>query len=68
MLIHSADPASFWKPKDKNNERWLELKQKPNRYRNPELSLFESIIAEQHNVFENIQDYIYKRSPWLDGK
>ena len=53
MLIHSADPASFWKPKDKNNERWLELKQKPNRYRNPELfPSFESIIAEQHNVFE----------------
>ena len=53
VLIHSADPASFWKPKDKNNERWLELKQKPNRYRNPELfPSFESIIAEQHNVFE----------------
>ena len=53
VLIHSADPASFWKPKDKNNERWLELKQKPNRYRNPALfPSFESIIAEQHNVFE----------------
>ena len=53
VLIHSADPALFWKPKDKNNERWLELKQKPNRYRNPELfPSFESIIAEQHNVFE----------------
>lgn len=53
VLIHSADPASFWKPKDKNNERWLELKQKPNRYRNPDLfPSFESIIAEQHSVFE----------------
>ena len=53
VLIHSADPASFWKPKDKNNERWLELKQKPNRYRNPDLvPSFESIIGEQHNVFE----------------
>ena len=53
VLIHSADPASFWKPKDKNNERWLELKQKPNRYRNPDFfPSFESIIAEQHNVFE----------------
>lgn len=53
VLIHSADPASFWKPKNKNNERWLELKQKPNRYRNPALfPSFESIIAEQHNVFE----------------
>ena len=53
VLIHSADPASFWKPKDKNNERWLELKQKPSRYRNPDFfPSFESIIAEQHNVFE----------------
>ena len=53
VLIHSADPALFWKPKDNNNERWLELKQKPNRYRNPDLfPSFESIIAEQHNVFE----------------
>ena len=53
VLIHSADPALFWKPKDKNNERWLELKQKPNRYRNPDFfPSFESIIAEQHNVFE----------------
>ena len=53
VLIHSADPASFWKAKDKNNERWLELKQKPNRYRNPALfPSFESIISEQHNVFE----------------
>ena len=60
VLIHSADPASFWKPKDKNNERWLELKQKPNRYRNPDLfPSFESIIAEQHNVFEKHPNTIF---------
>ena len=53
VLIHSAEPASFWKPKDKNNERWLELKQKPSRYRDPaKVPSFESIIAEQHRVFE----------------
>lgn len=53
VLIHSAEPASFWKPKDKYNERWLELKQKPNRYRDPEkVPSFESILAEQHHVFE----------------
>ena len=52
VLIHSAEPASFWKPKDKNNERWLELKQKPSRYRDPEkVPSFESILAEQHDVF-----------------
>ena len=53
VLIHSAEPASFWLPKDKNNERWLELKQKPSRYRDPsKVPSFESILAEQHKVFE----------------
>lgn len=53
VLIHSAEPASFWLPKDKNNERWLELKQKPSRYRDPKkVPSFESILAEQHRVFE----------------
>jgi len=52
VLIHSAEPPSFWKPKDKNNERWLELKQKPGRYRDPaKVPSFASIIAEQHDVF-----------------
>ena len=31
VLIHSADPASFWKPHDETNERWLELKLKSSR-------------------------------------
>jgi predicted TIM-barrel fold metal-dependent hydrolase len=52
VLIHSGEPASFWMPKDKKNERWLELKQYPSRYRNPEkLPSFDSIMAEQHAVF-----------------
>ncbi len=29
VLIHSGEPASFWAPKDRFNERWLELRQKP---------------------------------------
>lgn len=52
VLIHSAEPNSFWNPKDKNNERWLELKQEPDRYRDPKkYPTFEEIIAEQHHVF-----------------
>ena len=52
VLIHSGEPASFWNPKDKFNERWLELRQKPNRYRDPEINpSFEEVIAEQHDVF-----------------
>ena len=60
ILIHSAEPASFWKPKDKFNERWLELKQKPNRYLNPKkYPTFESILSEQHHVFEKHPNTIF---------
>lgn len=52
VLIHSGEPNSFWKPKDKYNERWLELKQEPGRYRDPKkLPSFDSIMSEQHHVF-----------------
>ena len=52
VLIHTGEPASFWHPKDKFNERWLELRQKPNRYRDPETNpSFEEVLAEQHDIF-----------------
>jgi len=52
VLIHSGEPNSFWNPKDKHNERWLELKQEPSRYKDPkENPSFEEIMAEQHRVF-----------------
>lgn len=52
VLIHSADPKSFWDPMDKDNERWLELKLRPRRKRGPnDPAPFEQLMAEQHNVF-----------------
>ncbi len=52
VLIHSGEPSPFWSPKDKYNERWLELKQEPGRYRPADkYPSFEQIIAEQHHVF-----------------
>lgn len=52
ILIHTGEPSSFWNPKDKYNERWLELRQKPGRYRSPEeYPPFEEIMAEQHDLF-----------------
>lgn len=52
VLIHSGEPNSFWNPKDKHNERWLELKQEPGRYRDPKkYPSFEEVMAEQHHVF-----------------
>ena len=53
VLIHSADPKSFWDPFDKDNERWLELKTHPRRKReadNP--APFEQIMNEQYSMFK----------------
>ena len=54
VLIHSADPFQFWQDKDGQNERWFELKEKPNRYYGDSdfIPPFEYIIKEQHTVFE----------------
>lgn len=52
VLIHSADPPSFWQAHDENNERWLELKLRPGRKRGPDNPApFETIIAEAHDIF-----------------
>ena len=54
VLIHSADPFQFWLPKDNQNERWFELKEKPGRFYgdNSFIPPFEEIIKEQHTIFE----------------
>lgn len=53
VLIHSADPRSFWEPLDSLNERWLELKLRPNRKREADdPASWEQIIQEQHNIFK----------------
>ena len=51
VLIHVGDPAQFWLPHDKYNERWLELKQRPNRKRDGSPT-FEELIQEQVNVYK----------------
>lgn len=53
VLIHAADPKSFWDDMDSDNERWLELKTHPRRKRNDtDPAPWEQIIQEQHNVFK----------------
>jgi predicted TIM-barrel fold metal-dependent hydrolase len=52
VLIHTADPAPFWSPQDARNERWLELKERPERKRDPETEpSWEQLLREQHTVF-----------------
>jgi predicted TIM-barrel fold metal-dependent hydrolase len=54
VLIHSADPKSFWDDYDADNERWLELKTHPRRKRGATDPVpWEQIIEEQHNMFKN---------------
>ena len=53
VLIHAADPKSFWEDMDSDNERWLELKTHPRRKRSAtDPAPWEQIIQEQHNVFK----------------
>ena len=53
VLIHSADPKSFWDDFDKDNERWLELKTHPRRKRSDTNPVsWDQIMNEQHNMFK----------------
>jgi predicted TIM-barrel fold metal-dependent hydrolase len=52
VLIHTADPAPFWEPKDARNERLQELVEHPNRWwGGRDAPPWEQLIAEQTNVF-----------------
>ena len=55
ILIHSGEPESFWFDKDKYNERWLELRQKPGRYmgNSNKYPTYKEVISEQHDIFED---------------
>jgi len=54
VLIHTADPASFFDPIDLTNERWLELALFPDRrYQDPSLPRFEELAAERDRLFAN---------------
>jgi uncharacterized protein len=53
VIIHTADPKSFWDPLDRYNERWLELKTHAGRKRtNNDPVPFDSLMREQHAVFK----------------
>ena len=69
VLIHSADPFQFWLPKDNQNERWFELKEKPGRFYgdNSFIPPFDEIIKEQHTIFErhNNTTFINAHFGWM---
>ena len=52
VLIHVGEPSAFFDPWDKYNERWLELKQFPQRARPPsKYPPFETLITERNRLF-----------------
>jgi len=52
VLIHTGEPAPFWMDKDENNERLLELIEKPDRYRDPKIyPSWQEVMGEQHDIF-----------------
>jgi predicted TIM-barrel fold metal-dependent hydrolase len=53
VLIHTADPKSFWDPMDEKNERWLELATRPGRKKNgaTDTVSWQQLIDEQHRMF-----------------
>jgi len=60
VLIHSGEPASFWQPKDRNNERFFELIEKPGRYRDPDVvPPWEQVMAGHFNVFRRHPQTIF---------
>lgn len=65
VLIHVAEPAEFFQPQDRFNERWLELKLRPGRKRPPEPS-FETLIGERDRMMMRHPgvNFIYAHMGW----
>ena len=60
VLIHTADPKSFWDPVDEHNERWLEVTTHPDRsYYNKGLPSWDSLMAQQHRMFKKHPNTIF---------
>ena len=52
VLIHIAEPSAFFDPWDKNNERWEELREFPQRARPPsKYPPFETLMTERNHLF-----------------
>ena len=67
VMIHTADPKPLFDPMDKYNERWLELRQRPNRGEGGTGLSWDQVIGEQHNlVAKNPKTtFIFAHMGWL---
>jgi len=70
VLIHTAEPPSFFDPVDKYNERWLELKRFPSRARSPEYYPgWQTLLDEQYRLFARHPNTVFINAHlgWLGG-
>ncbi|MEM7626715.1 MAG: amidohydrolase family protein [Planctomycetota bacterium] len=52
VLIHTADPVAFFKPVDEKNERWLQLKRRPNwSFYGGDFPARDELLAARNRVF-----------------
>lgn len=70
VLIHTGEPRSFFEPQDAHNERWLELKQFPQRARPPDrFRTWDQVMGEQHRLFARHPrtQFIDAHLGWMGG-
>ncbi|HEV7300329.1 MAG TPA: amidohydrolase family protein [Tepidisphaeraceae bacterium] len=53
VLIHSSDPAAFFRPVDRRNERWMQLRRHPGwSFDGPEFPSYEEVLAQHLRVIQ----------------
>ena len=60
VLIHTADPAAFFEPIDRFNERWMQLKRHPNwSFSSSSFPRRETLLAQRNRVIERHPQTIF---------
>ena len=79
VLIHSSDPAAFFRPVDNRNERWMQLRRHPSwSFYGPQFPSYDEVLAQHLRVIErhprtvfisahlaNSSEDLAKLSSWL---
>lgn len=51
VLIHSGDPAAFFRPVDRRNERWMQLRRHPSwSFNRPQFPTYDEVMAQHVRV------------------
>jgi predicted TIM-barrel fold metal-dependent hydrolase len=80
VLIHAADPVAFFRPVDRRNERWMQLKRHPDwSFHGPGFPTYEQVLAQQDRMIarhpqtvfisahlSNSGEDLARLSRWLD--